>query len=108
MGAKAMLPAQGHGGRTAATYSSAAACAWVLLTPLSFVGECFGGVPFYKWFSALGSTQAHKKQKYCGYHKKDSTVRKALIIIFVVFSSIQFIFLTDRLIYLCFYLTGFE
>lgn len=41
---------------------------------LSFVGECFGGVPFYEWFSALGITQAHlcMKHKYCAYHKKYS------------------------------------
>lgn len=102
--------AQGHGGRTAVTYSSATASAWVLLTPLRFVGECFGGVPFCKWFLALGSTQAHlcMKQRYCTYHKKDSTVKKGFIVIFMVFSSIQFIFLTDRLINFCFYLAGFE
>lgn len=104
MEAKALLPCSGALGRTAVTHSSAAASAWVLLTPLSFVGEPFGGVPFYKCFSALGRAQAHlcMKQKYCAYHKKDSTVKKNFIIIFVVFSSIQFVFLTDRLIYLCF------
>lgn len=48
------------------------------------------------------------KQKYYAHHKGDSTVRRAFVIIFVVLSSIQFIFFTDRLIYLCFYLTGFE
>lgn len=90
-------------GRTVVTYSSAPASAWVLLTPLSLVGECFGGVLFYKWFSALGSTQAHLYMKYCAYHKKDSTVRKAFIIIFI-----YPVFLTDRLIYLCFNLAGFE
>lgn len=111
MGANGSLPLSGwRGGRAAVIYVSPTA-------PLRLVPGCCSHLcvseqcHYAVGLSTLGSAQAHlqMEQKYCAHHKKGTTIRRAFIIIFRVFSSIRFIlFLTGRLIYLCSYLTGFE